>query len=47
MRDGYQYDVRVDDGGRSRSVRVHDGAMPPAIAPLVEWLVEEARERRP
>jgi hypothetical protein len=44
--DGFQYDVSVEDEGRNHAVRLSDGALSPEVAPLVQWLVREARERK-
>jgi hypothetical protein len=47
MRDGFQYDLSVEDGGRSQAVRLHEGAMHPEAARLVKWLAQEGRGMPP
>ncbi|HYL06456.1 MAG TPA: protealysin inhibitor emfourin [Thermoanaerobaculia bacterium] len=42
-RDGFQYDLTVEDGGCSQAVRLHEGAMHPDAARLVQWLAQEGR----
>jgi hypothetical protein len=42
-RDAFQYDLSIEDGGRSQAVRLHEGAMHPDAARLVQWLAQEAR----
>jgi hypothetical protein len=46
-RDGFQYDLSVEDGGRSQAVRLHEGAMHPEAARLVQWLAREGRGTPP
>jgi hypothetical protein len=46
-RDGFQYDLSVEDGGRSQAVRLHEGAMHPEAARLVTWLAQEGRGTPP
>jgi hypothetical protein len=41
--DAFQYDVHVQDGVRSCTLRVHEGSMAPEVARLVQWLAQEAR----
>ncbi len=41
VRDGYQYDLRLEDGGRSHVFTVHDGAIAPSLEPLINWLNKE------
>jgi hypothetical protein len=43
VRDAFQYDLSVEHEGRTCSLRASDGAMPPAVARLVQWLAQEAR----
>jgi hypothetical protein len=43
VRDGFQYDLSIEDGGRSQAVRLHEGAMHPEAARLVQWLAQEGR----
>lgn len=43
-RDGFQYDLSIEDAGRSQAVRLHEGAMHPEAARLVQWLAQEGRE---
>jgi hypothetical protein len=42
-RDGFQYDLSVEDGGSAQSVRLREGAMRPEAARLIQWLAQEAR----
>lgn len=41
-RDAFQYDLTVEDGGGSRAVRLHEGAMRPEAARLIQWLGQES-----
>ena len=41
-RDAFQYDLTLEDGGGSRAVRLHEGAMRPEAARLIQWLTQEA-----
>src|SRR5579864_4747649 len=40
-RDAFQYDLSIEDGGRSQAVRLHEGAMHPDAARLVQWLAQQ------
>ena len=40
-RDAFQYDLSIEDGDRSQAVRLHEGAMHPEAARLVQWLTQE------
>ncbi|HVR07750.1 MAG TPA: protealysin inhibitor emfourin [Thermoanaerobaculia bacterium] len=42
-RDAFQYDLSIDDGGRSQAVRLHEGSMHPDAARLVQWLAQQGR----
>lgn len=42
--DAFQYDLSVEDGGRSQAVRLHQGAMHPEAERLVQWLAQEGRD---
>jgi hypothetical protein len=42
-RDAFQYDLSIEDGSRSQAVRLHEGAMHPEAARLVQWLLQEGR----
>ena len=42
-RDAFQYDLSIDDGGRSQAVRLHEATMHPEAARLVQWLTREGR----
>ena len=43
VRDGFQYDLSIEDGGRSQAVRLHEGTMHPEAARLVQWLAKQGR----
>jgi len=43
-RDAFQYDLTVEDGGASQAVRLHEGAMRPEAARLIQWLAQLAQE---
>ncbi len=44
--DGFQYDLSIEDAGRNHAIQVSDGALPPELAPLVQWLDRAAREKK-
>jgi hypothetical protein len=43
--DRFQYQISVEESGRSRSVSVGETAVPPSLRPLINWLMEAARRR--
>jgi hypothetical protein len=43
--DQFGYKVSVEIAGRSHTVEVTEGAVPPALRPLLEWLARAARRR--
>jgi hypothetical protein len=43
--DRFQYQIFVEEPGRSRSVSVGETAVPPTLRPLINWLMEAARRR--
>jgi hypothetical protein len=43
-RDGFQYDLTLDAGDRTHSIKVADGAVPDKLQPLIEWLSQEVTE---
>jgi hypothetical protein len=44
MRDGFQYDLTLDAGDRTHSIKTADGAMPDELQPLIDWLSKEVNE---
>ncbi|MDX6693348.1 MAG: hypothetical protein QOF02_951 [Blastocatellia bacterium] len=44
MRDGFQYDLTLDAGDRTHSLKLTDGAVPDKLQPLIEWLSQEVNE---
>lgn len=43
-RDGYQYDLTLDEGERKHSIQTSDGAVPDKLQPLIQWLSKEVNE---
>jgi hypothetical protein len=44
--DRFQYELRLEESGRQYAVRVSEEAMPAKLKPLVNWLMEKARQAR-
>ncbi|MBI5444389.1 MAG: hypothetical protein HY900_24660 [Deltaproteobacteria bacterium] len=44
--DRFQYELTVEEGGRSHRVTVSEEAMPNTLRPLIRWLTEAARGAR-
>jgi len=45
-RDRFQYKLTVEENGRQHTVMVNEEAMPEKLKPLVNWLMEKARQSR-
>lgn len=43
-RDAYQFDLTIEDAGRTHSIRATDGAVPEQLQPLIRWLGKEVNE---
>ena len=44
--DRFQYELKLEEKGRQNTVTVSEEAMPPKLKPLVNWLMEKARQTR-
>ncbi len=44
--DRFQYELRLEETGRQYKVTVSEEAMPEKLKPLVNWLMEKARQMR-
>ena len=44
--DRFQYELRLEEKGRQHAVTVSEEVMPAKLKPLVNWLVEKARQTR-
>ena len=44
--DRFQYELRLEEKGRQHTVTMSEDAMPPKLKPLVNWLMEKARQGR-
>ena len=42
--DRFQYELRLEEKGRQHTVTMSEEAMPAKLKPLVNWLVEKARQ---
>ncbi|TSA05263.1 MAG: hypothetical protein D4R81_00490 [Nitrospiraceae bacterium] len=43
--DRFQYTVTVEIKGRRHTVEIADGAAPPRLRPLLDWLTAKARQK--
>jgi hypothetical protein len=43
--DRFQYAVTVDTKERRHAVKIADGAAPPRLRPLLDWLTAKARQK--
>ena len=43
VRDAIQYTVTVEDGGKTRTVELPAGGVPPALQPLIQELKKQAK----
>jgi hypothetical protein len=46
MPDQYQYDLEIEDEGRTRTIQTNDAAASEEMAKLIEWVIETARRAR-
>lgn len=44
--DRFQYDLSLEESGRQHKVTVSEEVLPEKLKPLVNWLMEKARETR-
>lgn len=44
--DRFQYDLSLEESGRQHKVTVSEEVMPEKLKPLVNWLMERARQTR-
>ena len=44
--DRFRYKVTVETKERTHTVEIDESAMPPSLRPLLDWLTEQARQRR-
>ena len=44
--DRFQYELKLEEKGRQNTVTVSEEAMPEKLKPLVNWLMEKARQTR-
>jgi hypothetical protein len=44
--DRFQYELRLEEGSRQHTVTASEEAMPAKLKPLVNWLMEKARQAR-
>ncbi len=44
--DRFQYELRLEENGRQYKVAVSEEAMPEKLKPLVNWLMEKARQAK-
>ncbi len=44
--DRFQYELRLEESGRQYKVIVSEEAMPEKLKPLVNWLMEKARQAK-
>ena len=42
--DRFQYELRLEEKGRQHTVTMSEEAMPPKLKPLIQWLMEKARQ---
>jgi hypothetical protein len=42
--DRFQYKVSVEGDGRRHTIQVNEGAIPPELRPLLQWLTKVARQ---
>lgn len=46
MPDQYQYDLEIEDEGRTRTIQTNDAAASEEMTKLIEWVIEAARKSR-
>ena len=44
--DRFQYELRLEEKGRQHTVTMSEETMPAKLKPLVNWLMEKARQAR-
>jgi hypothetical protein len=46
MPDQYQYDLTVEDEGRTHSIQTNDAAASEEMLELIDWVIRKARDRQ-
>ncbi|HYE73281.1 MAG TPA: protealysin inhibitor emfourin [Blastocatellia bacterium] len=46
MPDQYQYDLTIEDEGRTHSIQTNDTAVSEETLELIDWVIKKAREKK-